>query len=145
MDTIEKIPLRYGLATAVVIMLYFLIVHFAGYALTFELRIVDLLILSVGVYLATHQYKHVIGPHVTYFKIFLTGVLTGFVTSIAYGLFLFFYLMFADGALMELYLSGPYGTSMSPYSIAVLVVAVGASTGFLASFISVNLMKTETF
>lgn len=145
MDTIEKIPLRYGLATAVVIMIYFLIVHFAGYALIFELRIVDLLILSVGVYLATVQYKHSIGVHVTYFKIFLTGVITGFVISIAYGLFLFFYLMFANTVLMESYLTGPYGTSMSPYSIAILAVAVGASTGFLASFISVNLMKTETF
>lgn len=145
MDTIEKIPLRYGLATAVVIMLYFLIVHFAGYALIFELRIVDLLILAVGVYFATLQYKRTIGPHVTYFKIFLTGVITGFVISIAYALFLFFYLMFADTALMEMYITGPYGTSVSPYSIAILAVALGASTGFLASFISVNLMKTETF
>lgn len=145
MDTIQKIPLRYGLAAAGVMMVYFLIVHFAGYALSLELRLVDLLILSVGVYLASMQYKHTIGPHVTYFKIFLTGVLTGFVTSIVYGLFLFFYLMFADVALMELYMTGPFGASMSPYSIAILVVAIGASTGFLASFISVNLMKTETF
>lgn len=145
METIEKIPLRYGLAAAGVIMLYFLIVHFAGYALSLELRLVDLLILSVAVYLASMQYKHTIGPHVTYFKIFLTGVLTGFVTSIVYGLFLFFYLMFADVNLMQLYMAGPYGDSMSPYSIVVLVVAIGAATGFLASFISVNFMETETF
>lgn len=145
MDTIEKIPLRYGLATAAVIMLYFLTVHFAGFARIFELRIVDLLILAVGVYFATVQYKHKIGAHVTYFKIFLTGVLTGFVITIAYALFLFFYLMFADAALMETYVTGPYGTSVSPYTIAIIAVAMGASTGFLASFVSVNLMKTEAF
>lgn len=146
METIERVPLRYGLATAGVIIAYFLIVHFAGLGLIFELRIVDLVILAVGVYFSTVRYAREVGPHVTYFRIFLTGILTGFVASFAFAVFLFFYLMFADTALMALYVeTETQGAALSPYTISILAMVLGTATGLLSAFISVNFVKTESF
>lgn len=145
MEKIEQIPLRYGLATAGCIILYFLVVHFAGFALSFEIHIAEFLILGAGVFFATARYQRVMGARVTYFKSGLTGILTGFIAALAYGLFLFFYLMFADKVLMESFALGPNGSGLTPYSIGVLVLVLGTATGLLSSFIAINLVKTETF
>lgn len=139
MKPTSKLLLKPALLTGLVLILYFLILKFAGLGLVLEYRIFDFVILAAGIhfglkYLRTHD-----PAHFSYLRGILSGVFIGMAACFLFAIFLWVYLLFIDTAYMqELRDFAPYGPFLNPYIIALVLIAEGAAAGALFSFISMN-------
>ena len=139
----NRIPEHYGVAIAAVLIVYFLIMNFAGYAHHVELRLVNVIILVTGTYMALKKFKHTHEEHLNYFRALITGVATGAIASFIFALFLFLY-MKLDNELMESIIKNdPMGRYLNPYIAAFIVALEGVFSGLLVTFILINYVTTD--
>ncbi len=69
---------------------YFLIMKFANLGHNVELRLLNLLILTAGVFAALRKFRETHQESLNYFRGLITGVSTGAIGSIIFGAFLLF-------------------------------------------------------
>ena len=139
----NRIPENYGLKIAAGLIAYFLIMRVANLGHIVELRLLNLFILTAGVYGALKKFKNSHAEHLNYFRGLVTGVATAGIGSLIFGLFLFIY-MKADGGLMEsIRINEPMGRHLNPYMAAFIVVLEGFFSGLLATFILLNWVNTD--
>ena len=73
----NRIPENYGLRIAAGLIGFFLIMKLVGLGHHAELRLANLAILAVGVFLALKKFKQTHEDHLNYFRALVTGVATG--------------------------------------------------------------------
>src|ERR1044071_9556382 len=88
----NRIPESYGVRIGIGLIVYFVIMHVVGLSHHVELRLLNLLILVAGVYLALKKFRDTHGSHLNYFRALVTGVATAAVGSLIFGFFLFIYM-----------------------------------------------------
>ncbi|HET7179386.1 MAG TPA: DUF4199 domain-containing protein, partial [Chryseosolibacter sp.] len=96
----NRIPQSYGLRIAVGLIAYFVVMHLVGLSHRVELRLLNLVILVAGVYLALKKFRETHGAHLNYFRALATGVSTAAIGSSIFAIFLFIY-MSLDTNLMQ--------------------------------------------
>lgn len=127
-----------------ILIVYFLIMRFSGLALQLEFRIVDFIILALGVYLGILTFRTHAGEHFTYIRGLLTGVFTAVLAAVIFALFIWIYLEFLDPSFMiQVKEHTPYGHLLNPYIIAVSIIAEFTATGLIFSFISMMALTDE--
>jgi hypothetical protein len=139
----NRIPESYGVKIGVGLIVYFVVMHLTGLSHHVELRLLNLLILVAGVYLALKKFKETHGSQLNYFRALITGVATATVGSCIFAVFLFIY-MKVDTSLMDsIEKNEPMGRYLNPYIAAFIVALEGLFSGLLVTFILINFVTTD--
>ncbi len=138
-----RIPQIYGTLVTIALILYFFIVYAVGFIYVTELRVFNLLIQVAGIYLALKQYRRTHAGHIDYLRAMSIGVGTSFIASSTFVLFLFFYLKIDSNLMQVIQANAPLGEYLDPYIASFSVWLEGIFSGFLATFIIVNYIRTD--
>lgn len=139
----NRIPERYGLQIAAGLIAFFLIMRIIGLGHMTELRLLNLVILAAGIFLALKKFKSTHSESLNYFRGIITGVATGAVASLVFGLFLFIF-MKLDASLMKTIVENePMGRYLNPYIVAFIVVLEGFFSGLTVTFVILNWVATD--
>ncbi|UII29778.1 DUF4199 domain-containing protein [Fulvivirga ulvae] len=130
---------KYGLSIAIGLIIFFFLMRIFGLLYVVELRVMNIVIMIAGILTAIKTLRSKAPEEFTYFKGMGTGVLTGIIGSILFGLFVFFYVSFIDTGLMQNIIENePMGRFMNPYIVSVVIVVEGIASALLVSFITMN-------
>lgn len=139
----NRIPENYGLKIAGGLIVYFVIMKAAGLGHHVELRLLNLVILVAGIFMALKKFKQTHEDHLNYFRGLIMGVATGGVGSLLFGVFLFIY-MKLDASMMESIIANePMGRYLNAYMAAFIVVLEGFFSGLLVTFVLLNWVDTD--
>jgi hypothetical protein len=139
----NRIPESYGLRIAAGLIVYFVVMHLTGLSHHVELRLLNLLILITGVYLALKKFKETHGEHLNYFRALATGVATAALGSLIFAIFLFFYMKFDTSLMASIVENEPMGRYLNPYIASFIVALEGLFSGLLVTFILINYVTTD--
>ncbi len=139
----NRIPENYGLRIAAALILFFLIMKFAGYGHNVELRLVNVVILITGVYFALKKFRQSHQENLNYFRALVTGVATGAIGSFVFALFLFIYMKLDTDLMQSIVQNDPMGRYLNPYIAAFIVALEGVFSGLLVTFILINYVSTD--
>lgn len=138
------VHINYGLRIAVGLIIYFLVMKFAGLLHVVELRLLNLFILIAGIYYALKKFQHTHGEHINYFRALITGFATGAVGSLVFAAFLFLYVSLLDRGFMQYLIENePMGRFLNPYIASFIVALEGVFSGLLVTFILINFIETD--
>jgi len=139
----NRIPQSYGLRIALGLISYFVVMHLVGLSHAVELRLLNLLILVAGVYLALKKFRDTHDDHLNYFRALITGVSTAAIASFIFAGFLFVYMKADDSLMQSIIANEPMGRYMNPYMAACVVALEGVFSGLLVTFILINFVATD--
>ncbi len=139
----NRIPESYGLRIAAGLIGFFLIMKLVGLSHHVELRLLNLFILSGGVYMALKRFKQSHSDRLNYFRGLITGVATSAVGSLVFAFFLFLYMQL-DSEMMQFIIENePMGRYMNPYIASFIVALEGVFSGLLVTFVLINYVSTD--
>ena len=139
----SRIPQSYGLRIALGLTVYFVVMNLAGLAHEVELRLLNLLILVTGVYLALKKFRETHEDHLNYFRALVTGVATAATGSLLFAGFMFLYMTIDDNLMRSIIANEPMGRFMNPYIASCVVALEGLFSGLLVTFILINFVATD--
>lgn len=139
----NRIPESYGLRIAAGLIGFFLIMKLVGLSHVVELRLLNLFILSGGVYMALKRFKQTHDDRLNYFRGLVTGVATAAVGSLVFSLFLFLYMKLDTNMMQFIIENEPMGRYMNPYIAAFIVALEGVFSGLLVTFVLINYVSTD--
>jgi hypothetical protein len=139
----NRIPENYGLRIAAGLIGFFVLMFAIGLGHVIELRLLNLFILTAGVYFALKRFKETHGTSINYFRALATGVATAAIGSLFFGLFLFVFLRIDTGFMEWIIANEPMGRFMNPYIASFIVVLEGVFSGLLVTFVLINYISTE--
>jgi glucose uptake protein GlcU len=139
----KRIPESYGLRIAAGLIVYFFLMKILNLAHHVELRLLNLVILVIGVYFALKKLKEVNQHRLNYFRALITGFTTATIGSLIFALFLFIY-MKVDSDMMQAIIEGePMGRYLNAYIAAFIVALEGVFSGLLVTFVILNFVGTD--
>lgn len=138
----DRIPLDYGLRIAVGVTAYFVLMKVVGLAHIVELRLLNLLILAAGVYLAIKKLKTAKPELFTYFSAMTTGVATAAIGSCTFAAFLFLYMKLDSSMMQAIVEKEPMGRYLNAYMVSFIVALEGVFSGLLVTFVLINFLET---
>lgn len=139
----NRIAENYGLRIAAGVIAYFLIMKLVGLGHNAELRLFNLVILTVGIYAALRKFRQTHTDRLNYFRGLIMGVTTGAIGSLLFGLFLFAYMQLDADFMQSIRDNEPMGRYLNPYMAAFIVVLEGFFSGLLMTFILLNWVTTD--
>jgi hypothetical protein len=139
----NRIPENYGLRIALALVLFFLLMNLIGFGHHAELRLINLVILTIGIYQALKKFKHTHAESLNYFRGLITGVATGGIASAIFGVFLFIYMKLDNELMQSIIDNEPMGRYLNAYMAAFIVVLEGFFSGLLVTFVILNWVTTD--
>lgn len=139
----NRIPENYGIRIAVGLIAYFLLMKVVGLAHIVELRLLNLVILVLGIYLALRKFRTTHKDRLNYFRALVTGVSTAAIGSVLFALFLFAYMKVDTSMMQSIIDNDPMGRYLNPYIASFIVALEGVFSGLLVTFILINYVKTD--
>jgi hypothetical protein len=139
----NRIPESFGVRIAVGLIVYFVVMHLTGLSHHVELRLLNLLILVAGVYLALKKFKETHGDQLNYFRALATGVSTAAIGSFIFAIFLFAYMKIDASLMTSIVENEPMGRYLNPYMASFIVALEGLFSGLLVTFILINYIATD--
>jgi hypothetical protein len=139
----NRIAENYGLKIAAGLIFYFLVMKVLNLSHIVELRFMNLMILTAGVYAALKHFRKTHDDHLNYFRGLITGVATAGIGSLLFGLFLFTYMQVDADLMQSIKDNEPMGRFLNPYMAAFIVVLEGFFSGFLVTFVLLNWVQTD--
>jgi hypothetical protein len=139
----NRIPQNYGIKIAGGLIVYFLIMNFVGLGHHVELRLLNLVIQTVGVYFALKKFKETHGASLNYFRALITGVATAAIGSGLFALFMFAYMQLDDSLMQSVIENEPMGRYLNAYMAAFIVALEGVFSGLLVTFVVINYVHTD--
>jgi hypothetical protein len=136
--------IKYGLITAAICIVYFLIMRFAGLIHITALRFLNYAILAIGIYLALNEVKHKINKHrVNYLPGLALGFMIIFISAVLFSIFIFIYARFIDPnfiAIIKPELPSYYG-ELNGYIIGVFIFSETIMFGVILNFLVMQFYK----
>lgn len=139
----DRIPESYGLRIAAGLTGFFLIMKLIGLSHHVELRLLNLFILSGGVYMALKKFKQVHDERLNYFRGLITGVATAAIGSVVFAFFLFIYMQLDSDMMQFIIENEPMGRYMNPYIASFIVALEGVFSGLLVTFVLMNYVNSD--
>ena len=139
----NRIPESYGLRIAAGLIGFFLIMKLVGLGHIVELRVLNLIILSLGIYYALKNLRRVHSDRLNYFRGLITGVSTAAVGSLVFALFLFVYMKLDTAMMQSIIENEPMGRYLNPYMGAFIVALEGVFSGFFVTFLLMNYVPSD--
>lgn len=137
--------IRYGLLITAGLIVYFMIMKFAGLVHVTELRIFNFFIMLGGLFLAYKKFHETdINRQFNYMKAITYGLSTASVGTLLFAVFVFIYVSFLDPALMDtIKEKGPLGEYLNPWVVSIIIGVEGILSGALASFMIINVKNAR--
>ena len=139
----NRISENYGLRIAAGLIVFFLVMQMIGLGHHVELRLVNLVILSLGIFAALKKFKSTHTDHLNYFRGLIMGVATGGIGSLIFGLFLFIYMKVDNSFMQSIIDNEPMGRYLNAYMSSFIVVLEGFFSGLLVTFVILNWVTTD--
>lgn len=139
----NRIPENYGLKTAAGLIVYFLAMQVIDKHHHVELRLLNLIILSVGIFYALKKFKNTHEHHMNYFRGLIVGVATSAIASVVFGAFLFIYMKINPSLLQSIQENEPMGHYLNEYISAFIVALEGVFSGLLVTFVLMNYVDSD--
>lgn len=139
----NRIPQSYGVRIALGLIAYFLVMYFLGLGHQVELRLLNLLILVSGVYLALQRFRETHEGQLNYFRAFATGVSTAAIGAAGFAVFLFIFMSLNETLMTSIRENEPMGRFLNPYIASCIVALEGLFSGLLVTFIVINFVATD--
>ncbi len=139
----NRIPENYGLKTAAGLIVYFLLMQVIDKHHHVELRLLNLVILSVGIYYALKKFKNTHEHHMNYFRGLIVGVATSAIASVVFGAFLFAYMKINPALLQSIQENEPMGHYLNEYISSFIVALEGVFSGLLVTFVLMNYVDSD--
>jgi hypothetical protein len=139
----NRIPESYGLRIAVGLIFYFMVMKLFHLSHHVELRLMNLLILVTGVYVALKKFRQTHDDRLNYFRALVTGVSTAAIGSIGFAIFLFIYMQLDSDLMQSIIQNEPMGRYLNPYIASFIVALEGVFSGLLVTFILINYVATD--
>jgi Protein of unknown function (DUF4199) len=139
----NRIPENYGLKMAAGMILFFLAMRLLDLHHHVELRLLNLLIQSVGIYYALKQFRTTHSDHLNYFRGLIVGVATGSVGSAVFAAFMFAYMQLDAGLMQSIIDNEPMGHYLNPYISSFIVALEGGFSSMLVTFLLLNYIGTD--
>ncbi|MBL7847537.1 MAG: DUF4199 domain-containing protein [Cyclobacteriaceae bacterium] len=139
----NRIPENYGLKTAGGLAVYFIAMQLIDKHHHVELRLFNLVILSVGIYYALKKFKNTHEHHMNYFRGLIVGVATSAIASVLFGAFLFIYMKINPSLLQSIQENEPMGHYLNEYMSAFIVALEGVFSGLLVTFVLMNYVDSD--
>jgi hypothetical protein len=138
-----RIPEIYGTFIAVGLIIYFFLAYAAGFLHIIELRLLNFVIMGLGIYGSLRQYKRTHSGELDYFRALTIGVSSSFIGTSTFVLFLFLYLK-VDGHLMRAIIERePMGIYLNEYIATFAVWFEGIFSGFIVTFVLINFLSNQ--
>lgn len=139
----HRIAENYGVLIAAGLIVFFLLMKLIGLGHQAELRLLNLVIMTAGIYYALIKFRQTHSDHLNYFRGLITGVATGGVASVIFGIFLFLYMKIDSGLMQAIIENEPMGRYLNAYIAAFIVVLEGFFSGLLVTFVILNWVTTD--
>ena len=143
----EKIGVKYGLLTALGLVLYFLLMKLLGFVHIVELRFLNAVILTIGIVFALRAYKKLKQGNIGYLQGLGTAYLTALVATAVFAVFMLVYIKGFDDSLLEVLaaenLFGDRVSSTPGLVIFMVLMLEGMISGFMIGFIAMQYFKRE--
>jgi hypothetical protein len=139
----KRIPEIYGTFIAFGLTLYFFIAYAAGFLHIIEYRLLNLPIMSIGIYYALKQFKRTHPGELDYFRALIIGVSTAFIGISTFVLFLFPYLKIDTSLMQAIIEREPMGPYLNTYIATFAVWFEGIFSGFIMTFILINFLTNQ--
>ncbi len=139
--TIEKVGVRYGIFTALALILFFFFMKLIGLVEVYELRVLNAIFLFTGVFLSIKTFRDN-AKHASYLNGLGVGILTSAVALLIFAAFVIIYLAGINPEFMEgLKETEYFGQYLNPYIAGVAIFLEGTLSGMLVSFILMQYYK----
>jgi hypothetical protein len=142
-DNPNRIPENYGLRIAAGLIVYFLIMHFAGFGTNVEFRIGNFVVLILGIYFGLKKFKDSHQHHINYFRALIVGAGIGAVGSALFGVFMFIFLETDPNMMKTITEIEPLGHYLNPYMAAFIVALEGVFSGLMVTFLLTNYISSD--
>jgi hypothetical protein len=138
----EKVGVKYGLFTALGLILYFLFMKLIGLEQRVEFRFLNGLIMAVGVTMAIRGYKIRKQGNIGYFSGLGVGVITAVVSTVIFSAFMVMFIKTFDRPLLEVLTAERYFGDRMSITPGVVIFTVlmleGVISGFMIAFIAMQ-------
>jgi len=134
MNSSATVAIKYGIITTITLIVYFLIIKLLGLHTNPWFRLLNGLVMAYGIYTAIKRYKLISGTAFNYINGFKVGLLTGFLATFVFALFMGIYMFHIDTAFMDSLLKDWFDDMDYGGGILIFVIIVEglASTAILA-------------
>jgi hypothetical protein len=139
----NRIPINYGMFTAVGLTIFFLFMRVINQAHNIELRLLNLFILAGGIYFGLKKIKETHDQQLDYFRALAAGVTIGAIGSGVFSVFLFLYMKLDSNMMQAIIKNEPMGQHLNAYMAAFVVSTEGFFSGLILTFILINYMATD--
>src|SRR5690349_16460026 len=139
----KNLHLNYGLKIAAGLIAYFLLMKVIGLGHHVELRLLNLFILTAGIFFGLKKFKETHEDHLNYFRALVTGVAMGAIGSIIFALFMFIWMKLDTSMMQAIIENEPMGRYLNAYITAFVVALEGVFSGLLVTFVLINWVTTD--
>ena len=139
----NQIPTNYGIKIAGGLTVYFLLMQVIDKHHHVELRLLNLVILSIGIYYALKKFKNTHEDHMNYFRGLITGVATGSIGSILFAAVLFVYMKLNTSLMQSIIDNETMGHYLNAYIASFIVALEGVFSALLVTFVLLNYVGTD--
>lgn len=139
----NRIPENYGLKITGGLIAYFLLMQVIDKHHHVELRLLNLVIITIGIYYALKKFKNTHEEHMNYFRGLITGVATGSIASILFAAFLFIYMKLNTTLMQSIIDNEPMGHYLNAYIASFIVALEGVFSALLVTFVLLNYVGTD--
>jgi hypothetical protein len=139
----KRIPENYGLKIAAGLIGFFVLMWAIGLGHHSELRLLNLFILTAGIFFGLKKFKETHEDHLNYFRALITGVAMGAIASVIFALFLFIWMKLDDSMMQAIIENEGMGHHLNAYIASFVVALEGVFSGLLVTFVLINWVTTD--
>lgn len=139
----KNLHLNYGLKIAAGLIAYFLLMKVIGLGHHVELRLLNLFILTAGIFFGLKKFKETHEDHLNYFRALVTGVAMGAIGSMIFSLFLFVWMQIDVDMMNAIIQNEPMGRYLNAYITSFVALLEGVFSGLLVTFVLINWVTTD--
>ncbi|WP_460220268.1 DUF4199 family protein [Psychroserpens sp. MEBiC05023] len=140
MNTSLSVALKYGLFTAISLVAYFLILRLFDLHENPWLRLFNGIAMCIGIYFAIKYYKLISEENFSYINGIKTALLTGFIATIIFTVFMSVYMFHLDSAFTEKILGEwfeNYGTGAGILVFIILIEGLASTVVLSLAFMQI--------
>ncbi len=138
----QKLIIKNSLYTFSAILMFFFLMDAAGFIHNFALRLLNLVILGVGLHLTMRKIRTEFASP-SYLKLLFSGMALSLITGLSLASFLFIYLANNPDFIIEVQQLEIQGKHLNQYSIPMLVFIEFFASGYLITFSILQWSKSK--
>ncbi|MBC7383771.1 MAG: DUF4199 domain-containing protein [Bacteroidia bacterium] len=144
--SIRKLAFISGTFIFMGMVVYFLLMKLVGLDTTPELRLLNLVLLLIGVWCTIKYFNYKSGRHIQYFEGLSLGFTTVMISTVMFAVFIGIYLYFIDPVLLdEIKLQSPVmGKYLTPASAMISMIVEGIVSGLIIAFVMMQYFKDDS-